>query len=85
MLDDERTKIDEIDEKIMVLLGERFRLVREIGRLKEEKGLPVPDRGREEYILSSVARRVEDPDAREYVRSLYRTLFALSRDAERRV
>jgi monofunctional chorismate mutase len=79
-----RKRIDRVDRRIMKLLQRRYELVRRIGRLKEERGLPLADPAREEEILSSIPTRVNRPGARRYVRSLYRTLFDLSKDVERR-
>lgn len=46
-LEEYRKEIDEIDIKILDLLARRFNIVREIGKCKKEKGLPVIDKTRE--------------------------------------
>ena len=53
-IDDYRKIIDEQDEKILCALNERIKAVREIGKIKKSKGLPVLDLKREEEILSGL-------------------------------
>lgn len=40
LLQPKRDAIDAIDEQIVVLLGERWRIVEEVSAIKEEHGLP---------------------------------------------
>jgi chorismate mutase len=53
-LSDWRSEIDRIDEQVLDLLNRRAEIVREIGRVKAEKGLPVADEERERQILSRI-------------------------------
>ena len=50
-IDDFRSIIDEQDETILAALRKRMDAVREIGRIKQAKGLPVLDSAREAKIL----------------------------------
>ncbi|MFW6199719.1 MAG: chorismate mutase [Gemmatimonadota bacterium] len=50
-----REKIVALDEDLIRLVGERRNLVFEIGRLKEELGLPVLDPGREAQVVRRAA------------------------------
>ena len=71
-----RTQLDEIDERLVRVIEERFRVTREVGRLKAEVGLPPLDVAREERILArlgTVAGTAHlDP---ELLRGIYRRIF----------
>ncbi|MBO0701917.1 MAG: chorismate mutase [Candidatus Dormibacteraeota bacterium] len=71
-----RQQLDEIDERLVRVLEERFRVTREVGRLKAEVGLPPIDVARERRILARlevVARAARlDP---ELLQGIYRQIF----------
>ena len=48
-----RTQIDQIDEKILDLIKKRFNLAIEIGKHKKENGLSIKDPDREKEIMSN--------------------------------
>jgi chorismate mutase len=73
-----RIRIDRVDRRLMRLLEKRFDLVRSVGVLKRREGVPVVQRERENEILHRIAERVRRSDARDFVRSVYRTLFKAS-------
>jgi len=49
-----RKQVDDVDRKIVGLLNERTRLVREIIRVKKENNLPLYDPRREEEIFENI-------------------------------
>jgi chorismate mutase/prephenate dehydratase len=53
-LDDLRKKIDEIDSRIVELIGERMQIAEEIGLDKKEKNKLIEDRERELRVLENV-------------------------------
>ena len=55
-----RKKIDEIDENILRLLGERSEICRSIGLLKREQGMPVIDTYRENEVFSNIRAKASD-------------------------
>ncbi|MGH7910527.1 MAG: chorismate mutase [Candidatus Dormibacteraceae bacterium] len=71
-----REQLDELDERLVGVLEERFRVTREVGRLKAEAGLAAVDIRREERILTRLEMVAEqaglDPDL---LRGLYRQIF----------
>ncbi len=77
---DFRKQIDQIDEKIVNLLGKRMILVKEIAKFKRAEGLPVKDSGREDELrirLKILAKKHGlDP---EFVNHLYNHVFVESR------
>ncbi|MHB1533939.1 MAG: chorismate mutase [Acidimicrobiales bacterium] len=50
-----RGEIDEIDHRLVALLGERARLVARVVRYKRRHHMPVVDRGREDQMLAHIA------------------------------
>ena len=80
-----REQLDQIDRKMMGLLGERMDVARQIGRWKMERGLPVLDAAREEQVLESRAGMVHDPDMQERVRTLFRDIMAMSRAEQEKI
>jgi chorismate mutase/prephenate dehydratase len=54
-LSDLRKQIDEIDVRIVELIGDRLRVAREAGKEKESQGMPVEDLAREEKVLENVS------------------------------
>jgi chorismate mutase len=53
-LEDLRKKIDEIDARIIELIGERIRIAEDIGRGKKEQNKLVEDKEREYRVLENV-------------------------------
>lgn len=74
-MNDNRHKIDHLDEQIMTLLNERFKIVKEIGRMKLEQGLPIANRERELVVLSKANSYLYDQE----IKMVYETLFQESR------
>lgn len=52
-----RQKIDEIDEKILLLLKKRIEISKKIGEIKRKQGIPVKDPGREGEKYKQVLER----------------------------
>ena len=57
-----RRQIDEIDEQLLVLLGKRMRISREIGTYKKEHNMPVLQSGRLNEILEHRCKMGETMD-----------------------
>lgn len=54
-----RTKIDEVDDEILILLKKRIQLVEKIGRIKLEKSLPIVDDVRYKKILLRIEEKAD--------------------------
>ena len=52
-----RKKIDEVDEEILLALGERTKLCATIGLIKKRQGLPIRDRDREKELHTRILKR----------------------------
>ncbi|MDO4811405.1 MAG: shikimate kinase [Eubacteriales bacterium] len=81
-LEELRLQIDEIDTELLCLFEKRMRVAAEIAKYKQENHLPVLDASREEVKLNDVASKLPE-DLQDYGRTLYKELFALSRDHQR--
>ena len=74
-----RTKIDQIDDKLIQLFVERLDIAKQIGQYKKENNLPIYDPEREKDKLRDIAEKVNE-DISDLIRSLYMTIFEISKD-----
>lgn len=73
-----RKEIDKLDAEIVKLLGQRARLVEEIGREKIALGMPIEDREREGKVLENVkeiARRMKTSIGEKDVEDIFRRII----------
>jgi len=75
-----RARIQELDEAVIRLLGERFANVRLLGRWKRIEGVPIEDPARE-VELSGLYRRAAEREGLdvELVESLFRLVLEHSK------
>jgi chorismate mutase len=78
-----RKRIDEIDLKLVKLLNERSRCALEIGRLKQEAGLPLYQPDREKEVIENAAHSNAGPLADAAIRRLFERIIDEARSAER--
>ena len=82
-LEDLRKKIDEVDAKIVRLIGERIRVAEEIGKEKKEQGKQVEDREREVWVLKNVGSIAQKENINpEDIEGVYRQIIATSKRVE---
>ena len=81
-LTDYRKEIDRIDREMVKLFTERMDIAADIGRCKQEKGLPVYDPERERQKLGDLTALTRE-DLSSSVEGLYSTIFELSRSYQR--
>jgi chorismate mutase/prephenate dehydratase len=79
-----RNEIDSIDSQLTELFEKRMKVAKEIAEYKSENNLPVYDRGREREILNKVTENCS-PELENYMRSLYITVFDLSRSYQKKL
>jgi chorismate mutase/prephenate dehydratase len=79
-----RNEIDSIDKELSALFVKRMETAKLIAEYKRENSLPVYDRSREREILNKVTQNAPD-DIEEYMRSLYVTVFNLSRSYQNKL
>src|SRR5919198_159051 len=78
-IDDWRSRINELDVKLLRLLNERARIALKVGESKREAGLALCDHTRERQVIERMCAANEGPlDARAIV-ELYRAIIHESR------
>ena len=73
-----REQIDDIDDQLVALFGQRMAVAAQIADYKKENHLPILVPGREREKLADVAKKA-GPEMANYTRVLYSMLFELSR------
>ncbi len=76
-----RDRIDEIDQQLLRMLNVRAALSIEVGRLKQEAGLPSYSEPRERAILSAVAQANVGPLSPDAVTALFQAIIDECRTA----
>ncbi|NLG37399.1 MAG: prephenate dehydratase [Clostridiales bacterium] len=84
-LDELRERIDSADREITAAFERRMAVSREIALNKIDSGLPVLDPARERAVIERAVSRVESSDVRPYVRPLYETIMAASRELQQKL
>lgn len=82
-LADCRIRIDQLDIRILALLNERTKIVEEIGRIKQEMGLPIYEPKREDDVFNNVVTHNEGPLPPEAVRRLFERIIDEMRTLQR--
>ena len=80
-----RKRIDETDRKMAKLFEERMQAVQQIAAYKQEKGLPIADRGREREILERNRAYIGDPALRDDYERFMQGILVISRDYQQRL
>jgi chorismate mutase / prephenate dehydratase len=82
-LDNLRKQIDEMDARIVKLIGERIQITRQIGKEKMETGQPIEDKSREQVVLVKVKNLAQaenlNPDE---VEKIYQRIILASKDVQ---
>jgi chorismate mutase len=82
-ISDWRRRMDEIDKKLVELLNERSQCALEIGRIKQETGMPIYQPARENEVLSNAAHNNKGPLTDAAIRRLFERIIDEARSAER--
>lgn len=82
-ISDWRRRMDEIDKKLVDLLNERSQCALEIGRLKQEQGIPIYQPARENEVLSNAESNNKGPLTHAAIRRLFERIIDEARSAER--
>src|SRR6202051_387237 len=78
-----RSRIDEIDRKLVALLNERSHCALEIGKLKQAQNLPLYQPEREREVLENAERANPGPLSDAAIRRLFERIIDEARSAER--
>ena len=80
-----RNEINEIDAQMAELFVRRMRAAEEVATYKKEHALPILDTVREEQVIQTNAKLVEDETLREYYINFIRNNMAVSRAYQSRL
>lgn len=80
---DWRRRMDEIDKKLVELLNERSQCALEVGRLKQEAGMPIYQPTRENEVLANAEKNNNGPLSHAAIRRLFERIIDEARSAER--
>ena len=84
-ISDWRKKIDDIDRHLVRLLNERARCVGEIGKIKEQNGLPIHEPSREQEVLRKALEANEGPLEDAALRRILKKIVEEGRSLQRRL
>lgn len=73
-----RTKIDELDQKIIALLNDRTGLALEVGKIKSESGQEVYAPERESAIYRKIEELAKGPLPKDALKAIYREIMSAS-------
>lgn len=70
-----RDQINDIDEKMLQLLEQRFAIVKEVGMVKQAANLPVKDEAREQAVLTRLRGQVTDLSLKPAIQAIFQTIM----------
>ena len=76
-----RKKIDEIDDKLLVLFKERLEVSKKIGLLKKKHNMKIFDPQREQERIDSCTQNVSG-DEKMYIEKFLRNLMDISKEVQ---
>jgi len=77
-----RNEIDEIDEKIVRLLLERFDAVRNVAEYKKIHGLEIFQKDREIEVLKKISEKINNPKYKKYILQIYAEILETSKASQ---
>lgn len=78
-----RTKIDDLDLRILDLLNQRTRIVEEIGRIKQEAAMAVYEPKREDQVFVNVTSNNPGPLPDDAVRRVFERIIDEMRNVQK--
>lgn len=79
-LEKARLTIEEIDLELVKLFEKRFEAIKDVIEYKIEKGLPVFDSQREEYLLNKNLGYLKNKGLERYYKEFLSAMFKISKD-----
>jgi chorismate mutase len=80
---DWRTKIDEIDRKLVEMLNLRAEAAQEIGRLKRVAEMPIYEPDRERAVLTQVQQANRGPLQHRHLLQIYERIMDVMRNVQK--
>jgi len=82
-ISDWRTKIDEIDRRLVELLSERAAAAHEIGKLKSRAGMPIYEPDRERAVFNNAVKLNKGPLPNRDLLRIYERIMDVMRQIQR--
>ena len=82
-ISDWRTKIDEIDRRLVELLSERADAAHEIGKLKSRAGMPIYEPDREQAVFNNAVKLNKGPLPNRDLLRIYERIMDVMRQIQR--
>lgn len=79
-----RNQINQVDERLVALLKQRFEIVEAVARTKQASGAPVFDQTRERAVLKRVVDLVANEDYQPAVAQVFTTIMDQAKQLERK-
>jgi len=79
MLEEQRQKIDAIDQQLAELFEARLSVAKEIATIKYENQIGLTNIQREKEVMDRRLEAVQDPELTDYMQELYQDLFLISK------
>jgi chorismate mutase len=80
---DWRTKIDEIDRRLVELLSERAEAAHQIGKLKSHAGMPIYEPDRERAVFNNATKFNQGPLPNRDLLRIYERIMDVMRQIQR--
>lgn len=81
-LEEARTKIDSIDEKVIQLFEERMDVVLEVIKYKVENNIPILDSSREAIMLEKNLRKISNEEYKKYYKIVLEGYLKASKELQ---
>lgn len=82
-LEDIRSSIDELDEKILGMINQRLFLAKRVGALKKDRGETVMDNARESMVINRLIAMNKGPLTDKMVQHFFSEIIAASREIQK--
>lgn len=78
-----RDRIDEIDNKLVVLLEERLNIVREVAQYKKQTGKKIFDETREKEVVEKNLKKVKNMELSHYIEIILKDIMNSSKEYQK--
>ena len=82
-LEEIRSRIDQIDRKLIELIEERLKIVREVALYKKENNMKIFDRKREEEVVDKNLSNVKNEELKHYIEIILKDIMDSSKEYQK--
>jgi len=82
-IDKLRKEIDEVDQKLMNLLLERFSITKKIGQVKTSNSIIIDDNDRENNIINHLSNKANNDLRKEDIADIFKLVFNISKNLQK--